>query len=93
MTIRERLKAQLFKARAVAFAFWMLFVIGIILPKGGPYALLVFPPFLGFMTSVLYILFFVKCPKCGTRLGHTMSGWLNKPNFCPGCGVSFDSPA
>jgi hypothetical protein len=89
-TIREQLKARMFKARLVAFGFWLLFAAGMFLPKGNAYAALLFIPFVGFAASVLYVIFFVRCPKCGARLGQAMSS-MSKPNFCPGCGVSFDT--
>ena len=92
MTIGELVKAQMFKARVVAFGFWLFFAAGIFLPTSGIYKTLLFIPFIGFMCSVLYILFLVKCPKCDTRLGQVMSS-MSKPKFCPGCGVSFDSRA
>lgn len=92
MTIRDQLKAQMFKARAVAFGFWLLFAAGFLLPVGSPYQALLFIPFTGFVGAILYVLFFVKCPKCDARLGQAMNS-LSKPNFCPSCGVSFDSPA
>lgn len=90
MTIREALKAQMFKARVVAFGFWLLFAAGFFLPNNSPFKPLLLIPFIGFAGSVLYILFFVKCPKCSARLGQAMGG-INKPNFCPGCGVNFDN--
>jgi hypothetical protein len=90
MTIRETLKAQMFKAKAIAFGFWLLLAAGLFLPKGSPYQPLLLIPFVGFAGSVLYILLFIKCPKCGARLGQAMSS-MSKPNFCPSCGVSFDS--
>jgi len=89
-TIRETLKAQMFKAKAIGFAFWLLFAAGFFLPKGSELQPLMIVPFVGFAGSVLYMLVFVKCPKCGTRLGQAMSS-MSKPDFCPGCGVSFDS--
>ena len=89
-TIREALKAQMFKARTISFGFWLLFAAGFFLPKGSALQPLLFIPFIGFAGSVLYIIFFVKCPKCGERLGQAMSS-MTKPNFCPGCGVNFDS--
>ena len=92
MTIGELIKAQMFKARAIAFGFWLLFAAGMFLPTSGIYKTLLFLPFIGFAGSVLYILFFVKCPKCDARLGQVMSS-ISKPKFCPGCGVSFDSLA
>lgn len=90
MTIGERVKAQMFKARVAAFGFWLLFALGMFLPLPDTYRALMMVPFFGFMGSVLYILFFVKCPKCDARLGQVMGGF-GKPRFCPGCGASFDS--
>jgi hypothetical protein len=90
MTIREKLKARMFKARAIAFGFWLLFAAGFLLPKNSPYAFLLLVPFAGFAGTVLYMLFFVRCPKCGARLGQAMNS-TSQINFCPGCGVSLES--
>jgi hypothetical protein len=87
-TIRERLKAQMFKARVAAFGFWLLGAACMFLPKG--YETFFFVPFAGFACAVLYVLFFIKCPKCGVRLGQAMSS-MGKANFCLGCGVSLDN--
>jgi hypothetical protein len=90
MTIREILKKKLLVARIVAFGFWLLFAASFFLPHGSKYAPLAFIPFVGFGASVLYVIFFVTCPKCGARLGQVMSS-TGKTNFCPGCGTSLDS--
>lgn len=82
----------MFRARAIAFGCWLLFAAGIFLLKDDALRPLLFIPFMGFGGSMLYILFFVKCPKCGTPLGQAM-GSMSKPNFCPGCGVGFDRRA
>ena len=89
-TIREKLKAQMFKAKVAAFSCWGLVAAGIFLPKGNALQALWLIPFAGFAGSILYIQFFVKCPKCRARLGHALSV-TSKPNFCPSCGVDFDS--
>ena len=91
-TIRETLSTQLFRAKVVSFGSWVLIAAGYFLPKGSALQTLVLVAFLCFAGSVLYIIYFVKCPKCSARLGQAMSG-MSKPNFCPGCGVSFDSRA
>jgi len=91
MTIRDKLKAQMFKVRIAIFAFWLLFVAGMVLHVGGanqPFALI---PFLGFAGAILYSMFFIKCPKCDAPLGQVLNK-LRKFNFCPVCGVSLDSP-
>jgi hypothetical protein len=89
-TIRETLKAQMFKVGAIAFGFWLLFAAGFFLPNDTGLQALTPISFAGFAGSILYMQFFVKCPKCGARLGQSMSS-IRKPNFCPGCGVSLDS--
>ena len=90
MTIRERLKAKMFKARAIGFGFWLLFAGSFFLPKNSPYAPFLLIPFVGFAGSVLYVLYFVRCPKCDARLGQSLST-TSQTNFCPGCGVSLES--
>jgi len=92
MTIRDKLKSQMFKARCVGFGFWLLFAAGMFLPKNGGYQFLQFIPFAGFAGSILYILLMVKCPKCDARLGQSLNN-LKNTNFCPACGVSFDKQA
>jgi hypothetical protein len=88
MTIEEFVEDRMFNAKAVAFGCWLLFAAGLIfLPDGGNLKLLIIIPFVGFGASILYILFFVCCPKCHAPLGQAMSS-ANKPNFCPGCGIS-----
>lgn len=90
MTIRDQLKSQMFKARIVAFGCWLLVAAGIVFPKIGISQAWLIIPLIGFAGAVLYIVLMVKCPKCGARLGQTLSG-MSKPNFCPTCGVDFDS--
>jgi len=92
MTIREQLKGKMFKARVIAFGFWILFAGSFFLPKNSPYTPLFLIPFAGFAGSVLYILFFVRCPKCDARLGQALSS-TSQINFCPGCGVDLESTA
>ena len=90
MTIGEFLKAKMFKARAVGFGCWLLFAAAMFIevPWFNKGWMLV--PFVGFMGSVLYIMWCVKCPKCDARLGQVIGG-TSKSNFCPSCGVSFDT--
>lgn len=92
MTIGELVKAKMFKARAVAFGCWLLFAASIFLDVPDTYRALSFIPFTGFMGSIVFIIFFVTCPKCDARLGQVMSS-IKKPKFCPSCGTSFDSRA
>lgn len=63
MTIGELVKAKMFKARAVAFGCWLLFAASIFLDVPDTYRALSFIPFTGFMGSIVFIIFFVTCPK------------------------------
>jgi hypothetical protein len=56
-------------------------------------------PFIGFAAVVLLMLLWIRCPRCGGRLGQIV-GYVNakerfyqrRINFCPYCGVNFDEP-
>jgi hypothetical protein len=56
-------------------------------------------PFIGFAAVVLLILLWIRCPRCGGRLGQIV-GYVNakerfyqrRINFCPYCGVNLDEP-
>jgi hypothetical protein len=89
MTIRQQLRSQLFKARGVAFACWFVLAGVILFSPSDRWRALAVIPFAGFFGSVVYMIFFIKCPKCRAQLGQTMNS-MRKANFCPGCGVSFD---
>jgi hypothetical protein len=83
-TIGEPLKARIFKAKAIGFAFWLLFAAAFFLPMGSVLQPLMLVPFVGFAGSVLYILVFVKCPECGKRRGSAIAASTSRS-------VSFDS--
>jgi hypothetical protein len=87
MTIGEALKAKLKRARIIAFGFWLAFAASIFMPAT-QYKAFALVPFAGFMASIVYTMFFIRCPKCDFKLGQVMSG-LSTVNFCPGCGVDF----
>ena len=56
-------------------------------------------PIFCFAAVVLLVLFWIRCPRCGGRLGQ-LAGFLNakerffqrRINFCPYCGVNLDEP-
>ena len=92
MTIGELLKDRMFKARVVSITSWILVVLSIYLFKNeGGLGLLALIPSAAFFGSVLYVLYFVRCPKCDIRVGQAMSSY-KKLNFCPNCGADFNSP-
>jgi hypothetical protein len=48
-----------------------------------------------FGSAVLWLSYFLKCPRCRTKLGQIaiqlgIGFFRPKPNFCPYCGASFD---
>jgi hypothetical protein len=56
-------------------------------------------PFFGFAAVVLLMLFWIRCPRCGGRLGQFASFantklrfYERRINFCPYCGVNLDEP-
>lgn len=92
MTIRELLKARLFKARAAIVGCWLLGVGILFLDVPVSYKIWAsLISAFGIGAAVLYMLYFVRCPKCGARIGQAMTG-IRKFNFCPTCGVSVDTP-
>lgn len=91
MTIRELLKARTFKARVVGLGCWLLCVGVLFLYIPDSYKAWVLVPTLGFVCALLYMLYFIRCPKCDARIGQAMTG-MSKLNFCPTCGVSMDTP-
>lgn len=89
MTIREYLKRRVFRGRIVAGVSWLLFAAGLF--SGAEAPVFVFVPFFVFGGTVFYLLSCIKCPKCGATIGRVMEQSY-QANYCPGCGVNFDSP-
>jgi hypothetical protein len=96
MTIKEFITKKLRKATMIGFLFWLAFGATIIIPKEGNLFFISLIPFAGFFGTIIYIIFFVKCPKCSTPLGQASMSYRNpfsrktKLNFCPNCGVDFN---
>ena len=98
-TIRDYLKRRTRRFMAIGFGSWLFFALsagfGHIGPKLGPAVFVGFGILFG---AVLALLFFVKCPKCGTGFwqlaGQLALHWgsRRRVNFCPYCGVSLDEP-
>ena len=100
MTIRELLLSQLRRLMLVGFGCWLAFAVaGIAGSSGYVPTWVAFIPFVGFGGTILSLLFRVRCPRCGGRLGQMAAllnpKWraFNRPvNFCPYCGVSLEEP-
>lgn len=97
-TIRNVIRQRVWAIAAAAFSGWPLLVLsGTFVKHQGPRPI-AFLGFLLFMGAVIGLNFFVKCPKCFSRLGHTIAmpvafgGKKTAPNFCPFCGASLDDP-
>ena len=89
MTIREYLNRRLFRGQIVAGWSWLLFAANLFSAVEDP--VFIFLPFIIFGGAVCYLLYFIKCPKCGATIGRVMER-SSHANYCPGCGVNFDSP-
>lgn len=94
MTIEELIGRKLRKAKIIGFLFWLSFAATIFTPQEGNMFFISLIPFAGFGGTVLYVMFFVKCPKCDAPLGQaSMNSGIpfrkkTKLNYCPNCGVN-----
>jgi ribosomal protein S27AE len=93
MTIRESLDRKRRKASIIAFASWLVFVAaGVLTSEYSPAIILAIPAFIVFMASVVYLVFGIRCPRCGGIMGYVLiysSGPFSisrKINYCPHCG-------
>lgn len=92
MTVRELINTKMRRARWASYGFLLLFVPALFWPRGSSYDLFLLVPFIGSAASILYVFYFVRCPKCGAQLGYVVSS-LKKVDFCPTCGGHFDERA
>jgi hypothetical protein len=90
MTIRDKLKWQMFWGRTVGFGCWLVIILLIVFAENQAIMPLIILPVIGFIGAILYVLLFVKCPNCGGGMAQFMSG-LRQVNYCPYCGVSLDA--
>jgi hypothetical protein len=99
-TIRDYIKRRVRLAFAAAFAAWLSIPLFVFANKGKepiPVVLVAvaIPVFFG---VILYMTWFLRCPRCRANLGQTVAvpiafRWgRRKMNFCPYCGVSLDEP-
>jgi hypothetical protein len=96
-TIRAHIKRRVRWFMAIGFLAWLLIPawLGVAGDHQPPYV-----PFVAmaiFAAAALGLQFFVRCPRCKTRLGQIgiqVGVGILKPtvNFCPYCGVNLDEP-
>jgi len=98
-TIRDYIKRRVRLAFAVLIAAWLAFPVSIAATHGrGPAPSLALLAGAVFCGVIVYLNWFVKCPRCGARLGQTIAmplafSWGRRQmNFCPYCAVSLDEP-
>jgi hypothetical protein len=101
MTIRQLIVRQKRVATAITYSGFAVFALGIILGAGEPPAAVFFavaiPGFVVAFGATLYVMYFVRCPRCRGPIGFTVSymSWpysvSSKIRYCPFCGVAFDS--
>ena len=96
MTIEELIAGKLRKAKIVGFLFWLAFAATIFFPFEGNLFFFSLIPFAGFGGTVIYVMYFLKCPKCSSPVGQASLSpgspfnQKSKLNYCPNCGVSFN---
>jgi hypothetical protein len=97
-TIRARFKRRVRWAVGLGFGGLAFCILA---PVAGLPKEYLFLPGVGAIVFVIALFvsqWLAKCPKCETRLGQELTYkvafhlWGKTPNFCPYCGVSFDSP-
>ena len=95
MTLSDQIETKVKRAKIVGLAFWLAFAAMIFFDNAGGLFFLAFIPFIGFGGTILYILYFIKCPNCKVELGQAAAYSGNffqkesKLNYCPNCGVNF----
>ena len=97
MTVREFVAKRKRRAGIVAYAGFGLLMLGMLLGGGRPWLALMIPGFAVFLGANAYLLFFLRCPRCGGNIGYPVSGISGpfsvsrKVRFCPFCGVPLDA--
>lgn len=96
-TIREYLTRRVRLILAVGLASWLVIIAGAFIPERVINEFMSPVGGIAFLVAILFLQFGMKCPRCSVRLGQiafplAIPGLKPKPNFCPYCGVSFDTP-
>jgi len=98
MTIRDALARKKRNATVVAYTGLAVFALAMAISAGErPWVVVAVMGFAVFAAGTIYLLFLLKCPACGGRIGYTVSypsgpfSVSRKIRYCPFCGVSLDS--
>ena len=98
MTIRSFLASRFRKLMLLGVLAWFACAAAGIGVSAGLLAHWVaFIPFAAFFAVVLLMLLWIRCPRCGGRLGQNAANlngkdrfYQRRVNFCAYCGVNFD---
>jgi peptidoglycan/LPS O-acetylase OafA/YrhL len=94
-TIRGHIKRRVRWFMAIGFLAWLLIPGWLAVARDHEQPYIPFVAMAIFASAALGLQFFVRCPKCKTRLGQIgvqVGVGILKPkvNFCPYCGVNLD---
>jgi hypothetical protein len=96
-TIRDVMRRKKRLALLVLVASWLSFTPSVLIESGGQ-SLLAFVPVGIFAGAVIFLAFFIRCPRCkGNLVGFNANigkiGSRAGVDCCQHCGVSLDAPA
>jgi hypothetical protein len=97
-TIRSYIKRRVRIAFAVAFVAWLSFPLSGAANHGRAQPVVFIVSGAIFVGVILYLTWFVRCPRCSANLGQTVAmplafSWGQRQmKYCPYCAVSLDEP-
>lgn len=100
-TIRQYIRRRAAVVLGVVFGTWLsIGILGAATRGAVPvFAAAMAAAFVVFFVVIVYLTFFLRCPRCSARVGQTIAwavvlkwGWQQRVNFCPYCGVKLDEP-
>ena len=98
MTLRDALTKKKRRAVLIAYAGMGVFAFGMAVSAGQlPWVAVGIAGFVTSAAAILYLMFFLKCPACGGRIGYAISypggpfSVSRKIRYCPFCSASLDS--
>jgi hypothetical protein len=99
MTIRQVVRRKVTRALTVAVVFLVSLVAIYQFARDAEWAWVSIPLMLGVMAPLLYVVWFVDCPKCHAIFGqrYVFNVAFNLPSFrnnrvCPNCEADLDAP-
>ena len=96
---KERIKEKCKKMFVVTIACWLIFGISgglMAITENALFGIGIGFGFLGFMGSIFYLFYSLRCPTCTNNLGVFLQGYPGNRNFekvkyCPYCALELDS--